>query len=341
MVDEADKRKPRKKGQHTGSSSHSDLYTDENPEGTIKGLKFATIKDAEASVGKISKSGKSHAHKIQAAVAMEQRAKAAGKKTAAGVYRSYINSQKKDESLVRDYVRALLEFSIKANRKNVHQDGTSKSRGYMSGIDKTWTGEDTNDHLHNWYKKMGLMSEALLTESAVHPKIMKMIDKAEQMGLRVKIFGYGVKIYEVDGGTRRTVAAVTYEADPMYGPCLKSSIVNSAYGEEGLGPLAYDIAIEASGGLASDRTQVSDEAEAVWDYYTNYRKDVQVQQLDIDKYNRDNHDQLTPDDKDDDCEQLPAVSKYGPNWDDSGLSKKISKTGTPVIDELRKREMVD
>ena len=58
MVDEADKRKPRKKGQHTGSSSHSDLYTDENPEGTIKGLKFATIKDAEASVGKISKSGK-------------------------------------------------------------------------------------------------------------------------------------------------------------------------------------------------------------------------------------------------------------------------------------------
>jgi len=108
VVDEADKRKPRKKGQHTGSSSHSDLYTDENPEGTIKGLKFATIKDAEASVGKISKSGKSHAHKIQAAVAMEQRAKAAGKKTAAGVYRSYINSQKKDESLVREYVRALL-----------------------------------------------------------------------------------------------------------------------------------------------------------------------------------------------------------------------------------------
>ncbi len=181
----------------------------------------------------------------------------------------------------------------------------------------------------------------LLTESAVHPKVMKMIDKAEQMGLRVKIFGYGVKIYEVDGGTRRTVAAVTYEADPMYGPCLKSSIVNSAYGEEGLGPLAYDIAIEASGGLTSDRTQVSDEAEAVWDYYTNYRKDVQVRQLDIDKYNRDNHDQLTPDDKDDDCEQLPAVSKYGPNWDESGLSKKISKTGTPVIDELRKREMVD
>ena len=31
---------PRKKGQHRGSKSHSDLYTDENPKGTIKGLKF-------------------------------------------------------------------------------------------------------------------------------------------------------------------------------------------------------------------------------------------------------------------------------------------------------------
>ena len=43
-------RVPRKKGQHRGSKSHSDLYTDENPKGTIKGLKFATVKDAEVSV---------------------------------------------------------------------------------------------------------------------------------------------------------------------------------------------------------------------------------------------------------------------------------------------------
>lgn len=63
--------------------------------------------------------------------------------------------------LLREYIRTLLEFSIKANRKNVHQDGTSKSRGYMSGIDKTWTGEDTNDHLHGWYKEMGLMEEGI------------------------------------------------------------------------------------------------------------------------------------------------------------------------------------
>jgi hypothetical protein len=92
---ESNKRIPRKKGQHRGSSSHSDLYTDENPKGTIKGLKFATVKDAKQSVNKIKSSGKSHAHKIQAAVAMEQRAREMGKKSAAGVYRSYINKMKK------------------------------------------------------------------------------------------------------------------------------------------------------------------------------------------------------------------------------------------------------
>ena len=89
------KRIPRKKGQPAGSKKHSDLYTDENPKGTIHGLKFATVKDAEASVNKIKSSGKAHAHKIQAAVAMEQRAKAAGKKSAAAVYRRYINQMKK------------------------------------------------------------------------------------------------------------------------------------------------------------------------------------------------------------------------------------------------------
>ena len=89
------KRVPRKKGQKANSKKHSDLYTDENPKGTIHGLKFATVKDAEASVRKIKSSGKKHAHKIQAAIAMEQRAKAAGKKSAAAVYRRYINAMKK------------------------------------------------------------------------------------------------------------------------------------------------------------------------------------------------------------------------------------------------------
>ena len=89
------KRVPRKRGQPAKSKKHSDLYTDENPKGTIHGLKFATVKDAEASVRKIEASGRTHAHKTQAAIAMEQRARAAGKKAAAAVYRKFIDAQKR------------------------------------------------------------------------------------------------------------------------------------------------------------------------------------------------------------------------------------------------------
>ena len=95
MGEKKNPRIPRKKGQPVGSKKHSDLYTDENPKGTIKGLKFATVKDAKASVSKIRGSGKSHAHKIQAAVAMEQRAREMGKTSQAAVYRAYINKMKK------------------------------------------------------------------------------------------------------------------------------------------------------------------------------------------------------------------------------------------------------
>ena len=97
------KRIPRKKGQKRKSKKHSDLYTDEDPKGTIHGLKFATVKDAEASINKIKSSGRKHAHKVQAAVAMEQRAKAAGKKSAAAVYRRYINSVKKSEGIEENF----------------------------------------------------------------------------------------------------------------------------------------------------------------------------------------------------------------------------------------------
>ena len=100
------KRKDPKKG--TGKKTKGRgrrIYTDENPKDTIHGLKFATVKDAEASVKKIESSGRKHAHKVQAAVAMEQRARVAGKKGAAAVYRKYINKMKEktkdkqDESL--------------------------------------------------------------------------------------------------------------------------------------------------------------------------------------------------------------------------------------------------
>src|SRR5210317_262124 len=102
------KRIPRKKGQKAGSDKHSDLYTDENPKGTIHGLGFTDAETARTSVNKIKNSGKTHAHKIQAAIAMSQRAKVASERAkdpkkkkdlgaAHRVYQSFIDTNKKKD----------------------------------------------------------------------------------------------------------------------------------------------------------------------------------------------------------------------------------------------------
>jgi len=134
----------RKPGQPANSKKHSDLYTDENPKGTITGLKFATVADAKASVTKIKNSGRSHAHKIQAAVAMEQRAKAAGKSAEADIYRKFIDSMKKKTNeyyandmqfnppelpvrysyLSASYNKKFEEFSEAAGYRNIFKDFT-------------------------------------------------------------------------------------------------------------------------------------------------------------------------------------------------------------------------
>ena len=43
MSEESNPRIPRKKGQPANSKKHSDLYTDENPKGTIHGLGFKDV----------------------------------------------------------------------------------------------------------------------------------------------------------------------------------------------------------------------------------------------------------------------------------------------------------
>jgi len=107
-VEEDTKRIPRKPGQKAGSDKHSDLYTDENPKGTIHGLGFVDKETAEKSVNIIKRSGKTHAHKIQAAIAMSQRAKVASERAknsetksrlsnAHLVYQKYIDSVKKKD----------------------------------------------------------------------------------------------------------------------------------------------------------------------------------------------------------------------------------------------------
>ncbi len=115
-------RVPRKKGQPAGSDKHSDLYTDENPKGTIHGLGFKDVETAKSSVKKIESSGKSHAHKIQAAIAMEQRARVMGKTAEANIYRAYIEKMKKitkqkNEDFTQKDVNDLEKFADRILKK--------------------------------------------------------------------------------------------------------------------------------------------------------------------------------------------------------------------------------
>ena len=102
------KRIPRKPGQKAKSDKHSDLYTDEDPKGTIHGLGFTDKAKAKQSVSKIRGSDRTHAHKMQAAIAMSQRAKVASQRAkdpekkknlgqAHKVYQSYIDKNKKSK----------------------------------------------------------------------------------------------------------------------------------------------------------------------------------------------------------------------------------------------------
>ena len=127
---EATKRIPRKKGQPANSKKHSDLYTDENPKGTIHGLKFATVDDAKASVAKIKSSGKKHAHQIQAAIAMEQRARVMGKTGPAAVYRAFINKMKKKTKAMQ---KESLEEKSKGLWHNIHMRRKSGKRMRKKG----------------------------------------------------------------------------------------------------------------------------------------------------------------------------------------------------------------
>ena len=105
---EDSKRIPKKPGQKDKSDKHSDLYTDEDPRGTIHGLGFTDGKKARQSVNKIKNSGRTHAHKIQAAIAMSQRAKVASQRAkdpkkkkdlgqAHKIYQNYIDTNKKSK----------------------------------------------------------------------------------------------------------------------------------------------------------------------------------------------------------------------------------------------------
>jgi len=141
IQDENNPRIPRKPGQPANSKKHSDLYTDENPKGTIHGLGFKDVETAKSSVAKIKRSDRSHAHKIQAAIAMEQRAREMGKTSEAAVYRKYINQMKKktkekNEDWSDKYKKSIDCDNPKGFSQRAHCDGRDKKEETMKSFNQ-------------------------------------------------------------------------------------------------------------------------------------------------------------------------------------------------------------
>ena len=176
---EATKRIPRKKGQPANSKKHSDLYTDENPKGTIHGLKFATVDDAKASVSKIKNSGKKHAHQIQAAIAMEQRARVMGKAGAAAVYRAFINSMKKKTKTMQ---KEDIQEKGKGLWYNIHMKRKRGERMRKKGE----KGAPTADALRSAQKSEDLATGGTTTASIPNPAQTAMGPRLKTMTMHDK-----------------------------------------------------------------------------------------------------------------------------------------------------------
>jgi hypothetical protein len=135
--------------------THSDLYTDEDPRGTIHGLGFKDVETAEASVRKIKASDRTHAHKIQAAIAMEQRAKVMKKTAEAAVYRKYIEQMKKKTKEMQE------------ERKAPRDKGSGLPKKYVSGL----SDKEAKQKAKEIEKRMELPKD--------HPDAYKPVDDVE------------------------------------------------------------------------------------------------------------------------------------------------------------------
>jgi len=148
---------PRKKGQPAKSKKHSDLYTDEDPKGTIHGLGFKNVAKAKASVSKIRSSSRSHAHKIQAAVAMEQRAREMGKSSEAAVYRKYINSMKKKTKSMKEALEPVGNIAKRLGERMKQNDKVKKPFIQEPGGEK----KPVKEGLYN-HSDVGLITNAVV-----------------------------------------------------------------------------------------------------------------------------------------------------------------------------------
>jgi hypothetical protein len=183
-----------------------------------------------------------------------------------------------------------------------------------------------------------IIREELLRESAMNPQA------AARRGVKFRI-EKRTNFAEIRALGPDGVRVAFLSSRASSNPCRDPKSGQSAWeidGSEskinGLGPLLYDLMIDLihPHPLMSDRTEVSDDARRVWDYYHERRPDIESIQLD------DLDNTLTPV-EDDNCEQNSAMiwsdDNFGDedSWPDSSLSKAYRRAvdGTPTLDELQ------
>ena len=210
LKEESNPRIPRKKGQPANSKKHSDLYTDENPKGTIHGLGFKDEATAKASVSKIRNSSRSHAHKIQAAVAMEQRAREMGKTSEAAVYRKYINSMKKKTKKMNEAANPAQQAAIAISMKKKGIKPKSMKEEAPPKVKL----KDTGNPIQNWWNKFvpppessnnpNVRSGKLTPGKLEAPLLNKMNNTAKNINKPIKVTSKTIKTSKnVVGGVQK------------------------------------------------------------------------------------------------------------------------------------------
>ena len=218
-------------------------------------------------------------------------------------------------------------------------------------------------------KSLRQIIRRIIVESVGHPKMDELVQRFldDPRGLRISIHGpehvyngYSIEMIDTTATPMYSIGYIELRYFPYRDP---DSECHGAYEITGysrmnqndnLGPLLYDIGIELAGkrGLMSDRASVSPAAQDMWEKYLIMRDDVKRKQLDSKVFN-------WTDTEDDDCELYTSYKRYtnsgrsvgaDPNneyktWiqgeKTSPLSKVYYKEGTPVMDRLKDRIIMD
>ena len=176
-----------------------------------------------------------------------------------------------------------------------------------------------------------IIREALLAESAITPDNLP---KGVSFVLRVSLVGEIINLEaDIDGEPVGSFAAFKVRGEEN--PCLGAFEIRYSKSKiKGLGPLMYDIvmelATELGGGLISDRHSVSPAAYTVWEFYQDFRPDVQRMQLDSPE------NELTRT-RADNCSVNVSKNLGGDDlaaWRDFPLSGAYRKPGMPMIRQL-------